>query len=48
MHILVVENNNSFSPSYMFEFPHHPKYGCHDLKGIIGLPTEARKMDNMK
>jgi hypothetical protein len=28
------ENNNAFYPSYMFEFIHHPEYGCHDLKGL--------------
>jgi hypothetical protein len=40
--------NTAFSPLYVFEFTHHPKYGCRDLKGIIDLPTEARKMDIMK
>jgi hypothetical protein len=24
-------NNKSFYPSNMFEFIHHPEYGCHDL-----------------
>jgi hypothetical protein len=28
------ENNKSFYPSNMFEFIHHPEYGCHDLKGL--------------
>jgi hypothetical protein len=28
------ENNKSFYPSDMFEFIHHPKYGCRDLKGL--------------
>jgi hypothetical protein len=28
------ENNKSFYPSDMSEFIHHPKYGCHDLKGL--------------
>jgi hypothetical protein len=29
------ENNKSFYPSNMFEFIHHPEYGCRDLKGLI-------------
>jgi hypothetical protein len=29
------ENKKSFYPSDMFEFIHHPEYGCHDLKGLI-------------
>jgi hypothetical protein len=29
------ENNKSFYPSDMFEFIHHPEYGCRDLKGLI-------------
>jgi hypothetical protein len=29
------ENMKSFYPSYMFEFIHHPKYGCYNLKGLI-------------
>jgi hypothetical protein len=29
------ENNKSFYPSDMFEFIHHPKYGCRDLRGLI-------------
>jgi hypothetical protein len=29
------ENNKSFYPSNMFEFIHHPEYGCHDLEGLI-------------
>jgi hypothetical protein len=28
------ENNKSFYPSDMFEFIHHPEYGCRDLKGL--------------
>jgi hypothetical protein len=32
--ILMNENNKSFYPSNMFEFIHHPEYGCHDLKGL--------------
>jgi hypothetical protein len=28
------ENNKSFYPSEIFEFIHHPEYGCHDLKGL--------------
>jgi hypothetical protein len=28
------ENNKSFYPSKMFEFIHHPEYGCRDLKGL--------------
>jgi hypothetical protein len=28
------ENNKSYL-SNMFENIHHPKYGCHDLKGLI-------------
>jgi hypothetical protein len=28
------ENNKSFYPSDVFEFIHHSKYGCHDLKGL--------------
>ena len=28
------ENNKTFYPSYMFEFIHHPEYGCCDLKGL--------------
>jgi hypothetical protein len=28
------ENNKSSYPSYMFEFIHHPEYGCHNLKGL--------------
>jgi hypothetical protein len=31
---LMNENNRSFYPSDMFEFIHHPKYGCCDLKGL--------------
>jgi hypothetical protein len=30
-----IKNNKSFYPSDMFEFIHHPEYGCHDLKGLI-------------
>jgi hypothetical protein len=26
--------NKSFYPLDMFEFIHHPKYGCQDLKGL--------------
>jgi hypothetical protein len=29
------ENNKSFYPSDMFEFIHHPQYGCRDLKGLM-------------
>jgi hypothetical protein len=32
--ILMNENNKSFYSSDMFEFIHHPKYGCCDLKGL--------------
>jgi hypothetical protein len=28
------ENNKSFYPSNMFEFIHHPEYGCRNLKGL--------------
>jgi hypothetical protein len=28
------ENNKSFYPSNMFEFIHHPEYGCRDFKGL--------------
>ena len=28
------ENNKSFYPSDMFEFIHHPEYGCCNLKGL--------------
>jgi hypothetical protein len=28
------ENNKSIYPSDMFEFVHHPKYGCNNLKGL--------------
>jgi hypothetical protein len=35
--ILMNENNKSFYRSDMFEFIHHPKYGCHDLKGLKNL-----------
>jgi hypothetical protein len=35
MQILMNENNRSFYPSNMFEFIHHPEYGCCDLKGLI-------------
>jgi hypothetical protein len=28
------ENNKFFYPLDMFEFIHHPEYGCHDLKGL--------------
>jgi hypothetical protein len=31
------ENNKSFYPSTMFEFIHHPEYGCRDLKGLRQL-----------
>jgi hypothetical protein len=31
---LTNENNKSFYPLDMFEFIHHPEYGCHDLKGL--------------
>jgi hypothetical protein len=31
---LMNENNKSFYPSCMFEFIHHPKYGCHNLKRL--------------
>jgi hypothetical protein len=31
---LMNENNKSFNPSDMFEFIHHPEYGCRDLKGL--------------
>jgi hypothetical protein len=41
------ESNKSFYPSDMFEFIHHPKYGCHDLKGLMNtvLPRERGKED---
>jgi hypothetical protein len=32
--ILMNENNKSFYPSNMFEFIHHPEYGCRSLKGL--------------
>jgi hypothetical protein len=28
------ENNQSFYPSDIFEFIHHPEYGCRNLKGL--------------
>jgi hypothetical protein len=28
------ENNKSFYPLNIFEFIHHPEYGCLDLKGL--------------
>jgi hypothetical protein len=28
------ENNKSFYPLDMFDFIHHPEYGCRDLKGL--------------
>jgi hypothetical protein len=28
------ENNKSIYPLDMFEFIHHPKYGCHDHLGL--------------
>jgi hypothetical protein len=31
------ENNKFFYPSDMFEFIHHPKYGCHNLKGLMKM-----------
>jgi hypothetical protein len=37
MQILMNENNKSFYPLTMFEFIHHPKYGCRDLKGLRKL-----------
>ena len=33
--ILMNENNKSFYLSDMFEFIHHPKYGCCDLEGLM-------------
>jgi hypothetical protein len=36
------ENNQSFYPLDIFEFIHHPKYRCHDLKGLnceVWLPS---------
>jgi hypothetical protein len=33
--ILMNENNKSFYPLGMFEFIHHPKYGCRNLKGLM-------------
>jgi hypothetical protein len=38
------ENNKSFYPSYMFEFIHHPKYGCRNLKG---LTWKVKEKDNI-
>jgi hypothetical protein len=32
--IFMNESNKSFYPSDMFEFIHHPEYGCRDLKGL--------------
>jgi hypothetical protein len=34
-HNLMNDHNKSFYPLDMFEFIHHPEYGCHDLKGLI-------------
>jgi hypothetical protein len=31
----MIENNKSFYPSDLFEFIHHPEYGCGNLKGLI-------------
>jgi hypothetical protein len=28
------EKYKAIYPLDMFEFIHHPKYGCHDLKGL--------------
>jgi hypothetical protein len=36
--IFMNENNKSFYPSNMFEFIHHPEYGCRDLKGLNTKP----------
>jgi hypothetical protein len=33
--ILMNENKKSFYSLDMFEFIHHPEYGCRDLKGLI-------------
>jgi hypothetical protein len=43
--ILMNENNKSFYPLNMFEFIHHPKFGCRDLKGLklSSNPTEVLK-----
>jgi hypothetical protein len=35
------ENNKSFYPLDMFEFIHHPNYGCRNLKGLIASPPIA-------
>jgi hypothetical protein len=29
-----MNENKSFYPLDMFEFIHHPEYGCHELKGL--------------
>jgi hypothetical protein len=36
--------NKSFYPSDMFEFIHHPKYGCCDLKGLSSLKNAKLSM----
>jgi hypothetical protein len=44
--ILMNETSESFYPLDMFEFIHHPQYGCHDLKGLIFIkvPTSMNQL----
>jgi hypothetical protein len=41
---LMNENNKSFYPSDMFEFIHHPEYGCRGLKGLkVSFITSSKQ-----
>jgi hypothetical protein len=38
--------NKSFYPSDMFEFIHHPEYGCCNLKGLI-IQRDVLLLENL-
>jgi hypothetical protein len=38
------ENNKSFYPSDMFEFIHHPEYGCRNLKELKFLKRISQRL----
>jgi hypothetical protein len=41
------ENNKSFYPLDMFEFIHHPEYGCRDIKGLKSTHTQNLEYPNI-
>jgi hypothetical protein len=44
-HNLMNDHNKSFYPLDMFEFIHHPEYGCHDLKGLNLLTVVCQNFE---